>query len=92
MEILALMSDLTSLGAAGVMGAMWLCERKMNRTRDEQLTQSHQRILRDEQRLEQLMEVVEQNSRIITHFTRMQHDLCDTIRHLMEEQRHDRNR
>lgn len=67
-----LISEFGSFGAAGIMGAMWLWERKLSRRRDEQIGDAHERILRDEQRLGKLTEVVEQNTSAITRFSEVQ--------------------
>mgnify|MGYP007051596312 CR=1 FL=1 len=56
------MTDLTSLGAAGLMGAMWLWERQTSRRRDQQLDEAHQRILGDRVQLEQLISVLRENA------------------------------
>lgn len=85
MEILSIMSDLASFGAAGLMGAMWLWERKISRTREEQLTAAHGRILRDEQRLGQLTDVVEHNTAAITRFTETQRQVVETLKDLVKE-------
>lgn len=62
-------SDLTSLGAAGLMGAMWLWERNTSRTREEQLNASHQRIMGDRIQLDALVEIVQQNTQAMTRLT-----------------------
>ena len=54
--------NLTSLGAAGLMGAMWLWERRTSQKREQQLDEAHARILGDGVQLEQLMTVVRQNA------------------------------
>jgi hypothetical protein len=58
--------DLTSIGAAGLMGAMWLWERNTSRTREEQLNAYHQRILSDRIQLDALVEIVQQNTQAMT--------------------------
>jgi uncharacterized protein YigA (DUF484 family) len=83
-------SDFASLGAAGVMGAMWLWERRSSVQRERQLDESHQRILRDEERLSKLTEVVEQNTAAITQFHQTQRDACDILKRLFEEFHHAR--
>ncbi len=90
--LLAVASDLASLGAAGVMGTMWLWERRSSRQREDQLTEAHGRICRDEQRLGKLTEVVEQNTAAIARFNETQRDTCETLKHLLEELHHVRNR
>ncbi len=78
-------SDLASLGAAGIMGTMWLWERRNSRQRDEQLTDSHDRITRDEQRLSSLIEVVEHNTEALTRFTETQTHVQTALTDLREE-------
>jgi hypothetical protein len=56
----------TSLGMAGVMGAMWLWERRMSRVREEQIDESHARIMSDRVLLDELMLVIKQNTEAIT--------------------------
>jgi pyruvate carboxylase len=63
------LSQLTSLGAAGIMGAMWLWERRSSRAREEQLDEAHARILADRVQLEQLIEVVRDNTQAMTRLT-----------------------
>ncbi len=77
--------DVASYGAAGIMGAMWLWERKASRQREEQLSSAHDRIMRDEERLGQLTHVVEQNTSAIVEFNQTQRETCETLKHLVEE-------
>ena len=58
--------SLTSLGAAGLMGAMWLWERSTSQKREAQIDDAHARILGDRVQLEQLMNVVRQNAEALT--------------------------
>ncbi len=85
MSLLSLISDLTSFGSAGMMGAMWLWERRLSRLREFQLSQSHERIMRDEQRLARLIRVIEQNTTAVTGFTETQRQTCQTLRQLSKE-------
>jgi hypothetical protein len=77
MKILAETSwpDFTSFGAAGMMGAMWLWERKTSRQREEQLDEAHVRILGDRVQLEQLISVVRQNVEAMTRLSATQDQL-----------------
>jgi hypothetical protein len=90
MSVEAIVSDVANLGAAGIMGAMWLWERRWSRTREQQLSDAHERIIRDEQRLEQLTRVVEQNTGAMTRFTETQRQVVESIRELVLEIRHER--
>jgi hypothetical protein len=56
------LADLTSFGAAGLMGAMWLWERRTSRQREQQLDEAHARIMSDRVELDQLINVVRQNA------------------------------
>lgn len=67
--------DLASFGAAGLMGALWLLERKLSRQRDEQLTECHHRITRDEQRLTALTAALDNNTAALARFTETQRHL-----------------
>lgn len=58
--------DLTGLGTAGVMGVMWLWERRNSRQREEQLDAAHQRIMSDRVGLDQLVQLVQQNTAALT--------------------------
>lgn len=73
------LSQLTSLGAAGIMGAMWLWERRQSQQRDQQLDESHTRILGDRVQLEQLIEVVKSNVEAMTRLGTVQDQLLRTL-------------
>jgi hypothetical protein len=89
-SILGVVSDLTGFGAAGLMGSMWLWERRASRLREEQLTDSHARILRDEQRLSSLTDALERNTAAFARFAEAQQHLDRTLSHLTEELHHAR--
>ena len=88
MAFLSIMSDLASFGAAGLMGAMWLWERRLSRLREYQLNEAHDRILRDEERLEKLTRVVNQNTAAFTRFVETQRQVAETLKDLMREFHH----
>ena len=83
-------TNLASFGVAGLMGAMWLWERRHSNLREEQLNQAHARIVRDEQRLDKLVEVVEHNTAAMTRFSETQHLVRETLGELREEIRNGR--
>ncbi len=58
--------DLAGLGSAGLMGAMWLWERKNSRAREQQLDEAHQRVMGDKVLLEQVIVAVRQNTEALT--------------------------
>ncbi len=67
--------DLTSLGAAGVMGAMWLWERRTSRQREAQIDEAHARIMADRVQLDQLMDVVRQNAEAMSRLCAAQEQI-----------------
>ena len=77
-------SELTSLGAAGIMGAMWLWERTTSRKREQQLDNAHERILSDRIQLDQLMVVMRHNADVLSRLTTTQDQL---VRHLEAQRR-----
>lgn len=85
-----LLSELTSFGAAGLMGAMWLWERRLSQTREQQLDEAHQRIERDEQRLALLTDVVDKNTAAIVRFLEQQKQHSQVLGQLREEFRYAR--
>ena len=64
-------SHLTNLGAAGIMGAMWLWERYTSRAREKQIDEAHARILADHLQLDELIEVVRKNTEAMTRLAAM---------------------
>ncbi len=91
MDSFVIIKELASLGAAGLMGALWLWERRLSRLREQQLTEAHDRILRDEQRLDRLIQVVEQNTAAITHFSEAQRQVVDAVKDMVKEMNHGRS-
>ena len=71
MDTLPTFSQLANLGVAGLMGLMWLWERKTSGAREQQLDEAHARILSDRVQLDQLIEVVRSNSDAMSRLTVM---------------------
>lgn len=74
------LEGMTSFGAAGLMGAMWLWERRTSRQREQQLDEAHVRIMGDRVQLEQLIGVVRQNAEALGKLTVMQEQLLNQLR------------
>jgi hypothetical protein len=68
-ESLPSIDQFTSLGMAGVMGAMWLWERRTSRVREQQIDDAHARIMSDRVLIDELLDVVRQNTEAITHLS-----------------------
>ena len=75
------LDSLTSLGAAGLMGAMWLWERSTSQKREAQIDEAHARILGDRVQLEQLMSVVRQNAEALTRLCATQDQFLRELHH-----------
>jgi hypothetical protein len=92
MNLMALLADAaapidtaTSLGAAGLMGAMWLWERRTSQKREQQLDEAHARILGDRVQLDQLIGVVRQNAEAIARLCTTQDQLLRRLDHDEDE-------
>ncbi|MEO1584969.1 MAG: hypothetical protein AAFR96_10420 [Planctomycetota bacterium] len=62
---LELAGALAQLGAAGLIGVMWLTERRSAAERERQMTEQHERIKRDRAELTVLVGVIEANTRAL---------------------------
>ena len=71
--------QLTNLGVAGIMGAMWLWERRTSRVREQQIDEAHARIMADRVMLDQLMEVVQRNTEAMARISQI-HSFTQEIR------------
>ena len=87
-SLISYVGDLANFGAAGLMGAMWLWERKLTRRREEQLNGAHERICRDEERLKLLTEVVDHNTAAVTRFVETQRQMVEALNDLTKELLH----
>lgn len=86
--LLSTVQELTNFGAAGLMGTMWLIERKLSRTREEQLADAHKRITRDEEKLSCLTDVISRNTAAIVRLVQNQDHQAELLKHLLEEFHH----
>lgn len=62
------LDNLASYGAAGLMGAMWLWERRTSSAREKQIEEAHQRIMSDGVKLEALIDLVERTTDTLSQF------------------------
>jgi len=69
-----------NLGVAGLMGAMWLWERNTSRIREKQIDEAHARIMTDRVELDQLMDMVKQNTEAMTKLSATQQQLVEQLR------------
>jgi hypothetical protein len=67
--------QVTSFGVAGLMGAMWLWERRTSRQREQQIDEAHARIMADRIQLDQLIDVVRSNTEVMSRLSATQEQL-----------------
>lgn len=79
-QVVPFVSELTSFGAAGMMSAMWLWERHTSRTREEQLTDAHERVMADRVQIDALVELVQQNAQAMTRLATLIEQQAAAIR------------
>jgi hypothetical protein len=65
-DVIPTLDQFTNLSMAGLMGAMWLWERRTSRQREQQIDEAHARIVGDRLLLDELLDVVRQNTEAMT--------------------------
>jgi hypothetical protein len=58
-------SAIAQFGVAGLMGWMWLSERRAAGTREAQLTQAHERLVQERAQADALLTVIRDNTRAL---------------------------
>ena len=71
--------NVSQLGMAGLMGALWWWERKYSRTREDQLTEAHQAIMSQRDHLQALLDALQKNSAAISAFSAVQQQLVTLL-------------
>jgi hypothetical protein len=59
-------SACAQFGAAGLIGWMWLSERRAAVARERQLTEAHERIVQERPQVETLVRIVSENTRALS--------------------------
>jgi hypothetical protein len=77
----------TQFGAAGLIGVLWIVERRHAVTRDRQLDEAHRAITQLHTEAESLLTVVKENTRAITALEGSQRQLVRLLETLSPEQR-----
>lgn len=75
---------LTQFGVAGLMGLLWVWERRFSRLRERQLTQTHERLMTQRSELDVLVRLVRSNTQA---FARFDYTLNQVLA-LLEKQSH----
>lgn len=68
-------SAAAQFGVAGLIGWMWLCERRAAAARERQLTELHERLVRERSHLRLVVRTLRANTRALTALEAGQRDL-----------------
>jgi hypothetical protein len=77
---LEIMSSLTQFGTAGLIGAMWLLERRLSADRERQLREAHEKIMSERRSLDLALEVLTSNTRALASLEASQRELAEVLR------------
>ncbi|MCA9279850.1 MAG: hypothetical protein H6815_05320 [Phycisphaeraceae bacterium] len=75
-----LMGSLAQLGTAGLIGMMWLSERKSAQEHERQIREAHARLIDGKIELEALLGVVRANTAALETIGNQQRELNDLVR------------
>ena len=78
---------IAQFGAAGLIGWMWVVERRAAAVREKQLGEAHERLMRERRELETLMNVVQENTRAVAGLEGGQRSLTAAIDRLASRMR-----
>ena len=67
------------LGVAGLMGGLWVWERKYSRLREDQLTEAHAEIMSGREHLGALLDALQGNTKVIGEFTAVQQEMLRSL-------------
>lgn len=79
------LTAIVQFGAAGLIGWMWLTERRSAMTREQQLSETHARLLRDRESLEVLIAALRDNTRASAAIEAGQRALADALARLVQK-------
>ncbi len=77
------LTALTQFGAAGLIGVLWVLERRHAAQRDRQLDEAHRKIVTSERDLEALLNVVKENTKAINTLQQSQIHLISLLERIV---------
>ncbi len=77
-----MLTTLTQFGAAGLIGLLWVMERRHATLRDRQLDEAHRRLIDQERDLEALLTVVKENTKAVNTLQQGQVQLIQLLKQL----------
>jgi len=78
-------------GVAGLMGLLWLFERRHSSLREREITESHNRLMQENMELSVLMGVIKENSVAMTSLEKSQARLSQVCEEIAAQLRNGRN-
>jgi len=78
-EMLPAPSEWASFGAAGLMGVLWIWERRLSRTREAQLTQAHDRLMSERGLTRLMVSLVRRNTAALSRLQVTQDQLVGLL-------------
>lgn len=78
-----LLASLTQFGVAGLIGWMWLSERRAAAARDRQLAEAHDRLVESRTAVNALLSALDQNTRALTAIELGQRRATDLLERLV---------
>jgi len=79
--------ELAQFGAAGLMGMLWILERRHSALREAQITAAHERLMEQRTALSELVTLVRENTVAMTALERTQRRLIDACERIAQSLR-----
>lgn len=79
MDGMELIPAMTQFGTAGLIGAMWLVERRLGAERERQLSEAHRRLIDERRESDRLFELLSGTARALAALETTQRELIRVI-------------
>ena len=83
--IVETMNAIAQFGTAGLMGTLWIWERYLSRRRECQLTETHNRLTKQQEQLGALVKLIHHNTHAIERFDQTQNKLIHLLEQIQRE-------
>jgi hypothetical protein len=77
-----LLTALAQCGPAGLIGLLWIVERRHANRREIQLHEAHRKLVAQDQSIQNLLDVLRENTRAITMLEQTQRQLVEVVQRL----------
>ncbi|MBL1217002.1 MAG: hypothetical protein D8M59_05840 [Planctomycetes bacterium] len=77
------LGPLAQYGLAGLMGVLWLMERRSSTQRERELSEAHRRMMAQHEEIGELMDVVRDNTSAVTRLEQSQARLITVCEHIL---------